>query len=872
MQTANLSVIKRNGAKEEVNFEKIHRRINWLLKNPFPLTKVNAGELAVHVVKGIRDGISTQEIDEYTAAVAASMSNVDLDYNRLAGRIVVNNLHKNTKESFKEKMRVLRGNFTFLVEPRELATGQIVPEKRLLMNPLVSEEFYAYVEQHQEAIQAMLQYDRDYLIDYFGFKTMERSYLSRVDGAIVDRPQDVFMRVAVFIHMGDAPGEALALIKETYDAMSQHYFTHATPTLFNAGTMRPQLASCFLLGSGDSLDGIMKTLKDSATISKYSGGIGFHFDWRASDSYIKGTHGSSNGPIPFLKIFNENMKAWDQGGGKRKGSTAVYMMPHHPNILDFLELTLNEGDDNARARDLFTALWIPDLFMKRVAAHGTWSLFDPAKCPALFKVYGEEFEKQYALMEEAGVYEKQVPAEVVWQAIFKSQKQRGIPYLLYSDAVNRHSNQKNIGMIRSSNLCAEIVIYSDDKEYGVCNLASICLGKFVVDTAPAPNHEFPAAPVFQYKELAKYVAICVRNLNKVIDKSWYPVPEAAFSNFKNRPIGIGVQGLADVFMKFRCSFESDKARELNRKIFETMYYAAVSESSKLARRRYLAFRDRLAESNEPFVVSEGGIKILDSSEWTAETLPTTAGAYATFVGSPLSEGQFHWESYGLKPYSPELPPEKCTSNMFDWESLRMHVQRFGVRNSLLIALMPTATTSQIMGNIESFEPYKNNIYNRKTLAGDFYVVNKYMMRDLGNLGMLNKEVMDYLFANAGSIQGIEGLPQEMRDLYKTVWEIKVRSYIQLARERQPFVDQTQSLNLFVSDLTFDKFTKIQRECWRSGLKTGCYYMRTLPAVEPIKFTLDPTVCETAAAAQKAYAAAASTSAAEEEEVCLICSS
>lgn len=853
-----LSVVKRSGIVEEVNFEKIHRRIRWLVDNPTPLININPGELTQRVVQGIYDGITTQKIDEYSANIAASMSHVHLDYNWLAGRIAINNLHKITQTSFKDKMYALKSNYTRLVEP--LVTNKdVVKRETLLPVPLVSDEFYKFVEKNQSEIEAMIRYERDYFIDFFGFKTMEKAYLSKVNGKVVDRPQDVFMRVAVFIHMPD-----FGAIRETYDAMSLHYFTHATPTLFNAGTPRPQLASCFLLGSDDSLDGIMDTLHKTAVISKYSGGIGFHFDWRCSKSYIKGTHGSSNGPIPFLKIFNENMKAWDQGGGKRRGSTAVYIQPHHPDILAFLSISRLHGEDNERARDLFTALWVPDLFMKRVASKQMWSLFDPAKARVLFDSYGEEFERNYLLFESNQLYEKQVPAETIWRAIFESQKEKGIPYILYGDTVNRHSNQKNLGMIRSSNLCAEIVIYSDSKEFGVCNLASVCLGKFVEDTADPPNHEFPKAPQFQYQKLAQHIAMMVRNLNKVIDKSWYPVPEAELSNFRNRPIGIGVQGLADVFMKFRCSFESEEALSLNRKIFETLYFAALSESSKMARKKYLDIRQRLA--TERFVIKEGSIVICNSWDFTEETLPTNIGAYSSFQGSPLSQGIFHWESYGLKSFDPSLPPEACVSNMFDWESLRNHVVKFGTRNSLLIALMPTATTSQIMGNIESFEPYKSNIYNRKTMAGDFYVINKYLMRDLHEMGLLNKQMIDYLKSNNGSIQNIEGIPQEIKNLYKTVWEIKVRSYILLAKERQPFIDQTQSMNLFVSDLTFDKFTKIQKECWKSGLKTGCYYMRTMPAVDPVKFTLDPNAITSVSSVTQPATND------DPEEMCLVCSS
>lgn len=1187
-------VIKRKGIREEVNFDKINMRIKWLVHEPYELKNVKASQLAQKVIQSLYDGMRTTEIDNYTANLAASLSIEHRDYGVLAGRIVINNCHKNTLKSFKDKMNKLY--------MRTDVSGRICP--------LIGNEFYKFVEKNQDVIESEIDYSRDYFIDFFGFRTLEKGYLLKIDDKIVERPQDLFMRVAVFMHMNPRDyksNSALKQIFETYHLMSQKYFIHATPTLFNAGTVRPALASCFLLGTEDSLEGIMDTATNCANISKWAGGVGFHFsNWRSEGSLIRSTNGKSGGTIPFLRIFNDIARAFNQGG-KRLGSFAAYIEPHHPDIMSFLNLRRNHGDENLRTRDLFLALWISDIFMERVQSNGKWYTFDPDECPGLTESYGEEYTKLYQQYEEQKKYSAEYNAREVWQAIFTSQKEAGMPYMLYKDNVNRHNNQSNMGVIKSSNLCCEITIYSDAKEYGTCftgdtqvltkngykridecdgnevlscynndidleykeqfieaklidngikdvyeldctkidnikatedhlflilesrnkntkinnyqwkklkeldvgdkiilpnnkvlpsydidikqdfdenyltigwilgdgwfcqdkdnkitcgvcfgpheeytrervikhltqlcnntefkkygshksninyytdkngvynwastkqnftkyitdnyglqpctatekiitekiknanpnqiasvlcglfcadgsvyikkpsdrnnerfyitlassskkmiyevqrllhcfgiesnivwhylksrdryqeklvienrisierykkyigfelsphkqekmelglntisrdrnafreyvkvksvkylgqekvfdlnvpdthnfivnglvvhncHLSSICLPKFVEDTYTEEellidsdirrslNHEFPENPKLDYENLSRIAGIVCRNLNKVIDNNLYPCPEAKASSMRGRPIGIGVQGLADVFYKFKTPFDSDFAKSLNKKIFEAIYFGALSASTELSKKEYQ--------------------KINKSSESKTQKTVGSYPAYLENGGSPLANGMFHWEMYGLE--------EKDLSGMFDWATLREHIQTFGIRNSLLTALMPTASTSHLNGNIECFEPLTSNIYKRKVLSGEFIVINKYMVRDLMEMKLWNQDIINYLKISGGSIQGIEGLPDKFKQLYRTAWEVPQKSIIDMCIDRQPFVDQSQSMNLFFQDYTFDKFSSAQFYAWKNKLKTGSYYIRTQASVPPQKFTVNP---------------------------------
>lgn len=1123
-------VIKRKGNREPVSFGKIQTRIQWMKEHPFPLDHVNDTELSQIVIQSLRNDIHTSEIDVYAANLCASMSTVHMNYGVLAGRIAINNHHKNTLNSFRDKVDLLYMR-------KDTQTGEA--------KPLVTDEFYKFVKKYHLEIEKAINYERDYLIDFFGFKSMESSYLLRLDGRLIERPQDTFMRMAIHLHigLGNSPEKTLALIVKTYDSVSTKYYTHASPTLFNSGTPNGNLSSCFLLGSDDSHEGILKTLTDCTKISKWSGGIGFHFDWRGGGSHISGTNGASAGVVPFLKMFNEGAVAFNQGG-KRNGSFASYIEPHHPDIFKFLSLRRNDGDEKLRCRDLFIAVWVSDLFMKRVRDDAEWSVFCPKRCP-LKQVWGEEYEQRYLEYESAGKASAKYKARDVWRAIFESQKESGMPYILFKDACNRSSMQQNIGTIHSSNLCSEITLYSDSKEYGTCfpagtmvltesgyvpieecdgkhvmspldsdeemnffmhkevckvisngekqlvnihtgvtrdieatedhrflvyigkgdirkegvgkrmfcwkrvtdlkigdslvmpapqvlngfrndksgysqfyiqygmryfeqgccnwmdafrmkwnarhysqetitasflcglftryakinstglvldfsqwdvrkeveiqrllrcfgvhsvlsgdqlvirhydsllnfisyvgldssrkqqklitlislfrrnhrdffiapvlkltktrvapvydlcvpqahnfivegvivhncNLASICLQQFVEDALSEEeiqngivrelNHEFPRNPVFNYKKLAEITGDLVVNLNNVVDKNYYPVVESARSNLIHRPLGIGIQGLADVFLKFRVPFESEEAKHLNKSIFETIYYAATSKSSEICREIYMSAKRQIA-SGKSFtskvfpkeIRSEYPELKKDEAKYSktfssVEELPTQIGAYPTFSingGSPLFNGKFHWELFGLK-----REDLVCS---YDWETLREHVAKFGVRNCLTIALMPTAGTSQIMGSSSCFEPYESNIFVRKTISGEFIVVNKYLIHDLQRYGLWNSEIQKYLIACEGSIQNIEGIPQELKELYKTVWEIKQRSIIDLAADRQPFVDHSQSMNLFLNPFTFDVFTSVMFHGWKKGLKTGSYYVYTKPAITPQKFTIE----------------------------------
>jgi ribonucleoside-diphosphate reductase alpha chain len=836
-------IIKRKGTREEVNFDKINLRIKWLVHEPYELKNVKASQLAQKVIQSLYDGMKTTEIDNYTANLSASLSIEHREYAILAGRIVINNCHKNTLSSFNDKMNKLY--------MRTDSTGAICP--------LISNEFYKFIEKNQTYVESIIDYNRDYSIDFFGFRTLEKGYLLKIDEKIVERPQDLYMRVAVYMHMDPSnykSKKALDDITETYNLMSQKYFIHATPTLFNAGTVRPALASCFLLGTTDSLQGIMKTATDCANISKWAGGIGFHFsNWRSEGSLIRSTNGKSGGTIPFLRIFNDIARAFNQGG-KRLGSFAVYIEPHHPDILNFLGLRRNHGDENMRTRDLFLALWISDLFMERVKSDGAWQTFDPDECPGLSDCYGDEYKKLYLQYESDNKMSKTYRAREVWQAIFTSQKESGLPYMLYKDNINSHNNQSNMGIIKSSNLCCEITIYSDEKEYGVCCLASICLPKFVEDTYTEDelklpevnrrilNDEFPTNPKIDYKKLVEIAGVTCRNLNKVIDKNLYPCEEAKRSSMRGRPIGIGVQGLADVMYKFKTPFDSTLAKSINKKIFEAIYFGALSASTELAKKEY----------------QEGNKHSDDRSN-----IPKTFGSYPAYLengGSPLANGKFNWQMYGIE--------EKNLSGMFDWQTLRDHIRVFGVRNSLLTALMPTASTSHLNGNIECFEPLTSNIYKRKVLSGEFIIINKYMVNDLINLGLWDENMINYLKISGGSIQGIEGIPEDFKLLYRTAWEIPQKSIMEMCVDRQPFIDQAQSMNLFFKDFTFDKFSAAQFYAWSNKLKTGSYYIRTQASVAPQKFTVNP---DTATQLESfSVNMEDNLEVKNDDEICLLCSS
>ena len=754
-------VVKRDGRKEPVMFDKITARVRKLCYGLNGL--VDPVKVAMRVIEGLYDGVTTSELDNLAAEIAATLTTTHPDYAKLAARISVSNLHKNTKKSFSETMQDLYE----YVNPR---TGKKAP--------LLSDEVYKVVMDNADTLDSTIIYNRDFGYDYFGFKTLERSYLLKLNGNIAERPQHMLMRVAVGIHLDDIDS-----VIETYELMSKKYFTHATPTLFNSGTPKPQMSSCFLLAMReDSIDGIYDTLKQTAKISQSAGGIGLSIhNIRATGSYIAGTNGTSNGIVPMLRVYNDTARYVDQGGGKRKGSFAIYVEPWHADIFDFLELKKNHGKEEMRARDLFYAMWIPDLFMKRVEADGEWTLMCPNECPGLFSTHSEEFETLYTQYEAEGKGRKTIKARELWEKILESQIETGTPYMLYKDAANRKSNQQNLGTIRSSNLCTEILEYTSKDEIAVCNLASIALPMFV------KNGEF------DHRELFKVTKRVTKNLNRVIDRNYYPVPEARNSNMRHRPIGLGVQGLADTFILLRLPFTSDEAKKLNQEIFETLYYAAVTASMELAK---------------------------------------DEGPYKTYKGSPISKGQFQHNLWGIK--------DEELSGRWNWEKLRSNINKHGVRNSLLVAPMPTASTSQILGNNECFEPYTSNIYTRRVLSGEFIVVNKHLLEDLVKLGLWNENMKQELMRANGSIQHIDAIPEEIRELYKTVWELSMKDIIDMSRQRGYFIDQSQSLNLFMENANFAKLTSMHFYAWKSGLKTGMYYLRTKAAVDAIKFTLDNT--------------------------------
>ncbi|WP_045687472.1 ribonucleoside-diphosphate reductase subunit alpha [Hymenobacter sp. AT01-02] len=762
-------VIKRDGRRESVKFDKVTARIEKLCYG-LNMMYVSPIEVAKKVIDGIYDGVTTIELDNLAAETAASLTTKHPDYAILAARIAVSNLHKVTSKSFSSTMKRLH---TY-EDPK---TGENAS--------LIAQDVWEIVHAHAATLDSAIIYDRDYNYDYFGFKTLERSYLLRLDGKVVERPQHMLMRVAVGIHKHDINAAI-----ETYNLMSERWFTHATPTLFNAGTPKPQLSSCFLLTmKDDSIEGIYDTLKNCALISQSAGGIGLAVhNVRATGSYIKGTNGTSNGLVPMLKVFNDTARYVDQGGGKRKGAFAMYLEPWHADIFDFLDLKKNHGKEEMRARDLFYALWTPDLFMKRVEANGDWTLMCPNECPGLDECYGEEFERLYQKYEREGRGRKTIKAQDLWFAILESQTETGTPYMLFKDAANNKSNQKNLGTIKSSNLCTEIMEYTDKDEVAVCNLASLALPRYV-------RPDEAGNLIFDHQKLYEVTYHATMNLNKVIDINYYPVVEAERSNRRHRPIGLGVQGLADTFIALRMPFESDEASGLNKDIFETIYFAAMTASKDLA--------------------------IKD-------------GHYETFPGSPLSKGQFQFDLWGVTP----------DSGRWDWETLRAQVVEHGVRNSLLVAPMPTASTAQILGNNESFEPYTSNIYVRRVLSGEFMVVNKHLLKDLVKLGLWNEQMKNAIIAANGSVQDIPNIPQNIKDLYKTVWEISQRRIIDMSADRGAYICQSQSLNLHVLNVNFGKLTSMHFHSWKKGLKTGMYYLRTKAAVDAIKFTVQKQAAET----------------------------
>jgi ribonucleoside-diphosphate reductase alpha chain len=783
-------VIKRDGRKEAVKFDKITARIIKMCYGLDPLVSPEA--VAMRVIEGIYDGVTTTVLDNLAAEVAAGKTMDHPDYALLASRIAVSNLHKETKKSFSEVMDDLYN----YIDPK---TGQNAS--------LIAEDVYAVISENRDLLDSSIIYDRDFRYDYFGFKTLTRSYLLRVNGIIVERPQQMLMRVALGIHKNDLP----AAIK-TYNLMSEGWFTHATPTLFNAGTPKPQMSSCFLLTmKEDSIEGIYDTLKSCAQISQSAGGIGLAIhNIRATGSYIKGTNGTSNGIVPMLRVFNDTARYVDQGGGKRKGSFAMYIEPWHADVFDFLDLKKNTGKEEMRARDLFFALWIPDLFMKRVEENGDWTLMCPHECPGLSDTYGDDFEKLYLSYEAAGKGRKTIKAQDLWFKVLESQIETGTPYMLYKDAANKKSNQQNLGTIKSSNLCTEIMEYTAPDEVAVCNLASLALPKYVTEQG-----------TFDHDKLFEVTYQATINLNRIIDGNYYPVPEAKNSNLRHRPIGLGVQGLADAFIMLGFPFESEEARALNREIFETIYYASMTASKDLA----------IAE-----------------------------GPYETYAGSPVSQGIFQFDMWGVTP-----------TNRWEWDLLKQEVKKHGVRNSLLLAPMPTASTAQILGNNECFEPYTSNIYTRRVLSGEFIVVNKHLLKDLVKENLWTNEMRQKLMASNGSVQNINEIPQRIKDLYKTAWEISQKAIIEQAADRGAYICQSQSLNIFMENANFGKLTSMHFYGWKKGLKTGMYYLRTKAATDAIKFTVNKDMVEEPTAQSLEDQQAALACSLENPDNCEMCS-
>jgi len=749
-------VVKRDGRQESVKFDKITARIAKLCYGLNPI--VDSTKIAMKVIEGVFDGVTTSQLDTLAAEIAATSTITHPDYALLASRIAVSNLHKNTKKSFSQTIKDLYE----YIDPK---TGKNAG--------LIADDVYEIVMTNAPELDSAIIYDRDFQFDYFGFKTLERSYLLKLKGQVVERPQHLFMRVAVGIHKAD-----MDEVVKTYNMISEGWFTHATPTLFNAGTPKPQMSSCFLLQmKDDSIPGIYDTLKQTALISQSAGGIGLSIhNVRAKGSYIRGTNGTSNGIVPMLRVFNDTARYVDQGGGKRKGSFAIYLEPWHADVFEFLDLRKNHGKEEVRARDLFYALWIPDLFMKRVKENGKWTLMCPNECPGLSDCWGEEFEALYTKYESEGKGRETINAQDLWYKILESQIETGNPYMLYKDAANRKSNQQNLGTIKSSNLCTEIIEYTSPDEIAVCNLGSIALPKFVKDGE------------FDHNKLFEVSYQLTVNLNKVIDQNYYPVPETRNSNMRHRPIGIGVQGLADAFILMRFPFDSDEAKKLNREVFETIYYAACTASKDLARRD---------------------------------------GAYETFQGSPASKGILQFDMWNVTP-----------TDRWEWNVLKEEIMKYGMRNSLLMAPMPTASTAQILGNNECFEPYTTNIYSRRTLAGEFIVVNKHLLKDLVNLGIWNDTLKNKLLAANGSVQNIDEIPDNLKALYKTAWELSQRVVVDMSADRGAYICQSQSLNVFMENANYGKLTSMHFYAWEKGLKTGMYYLRTKAATDAIKFTVN----------------------------------
>ena len=907
--TEEMHVIKRDGSKQDVSFDKILLRVQNLGREA-NISSIPYTNLVVKVIDQLYNGIETTEIDELTAQQCASMQTIHPDYEVLASRILISNHHKNTNTCFSDVVDQLY-NFKDVHDNNK---------------PLVNKEMHTIVcnEENKNKFNEMIDYSRDFLIDYFGFKTLERAYLMRINKIIVERPQHMWLRCAIQIH-----GSDIEKVKKTYDLMSQKYFTHATPTLFNSGTPRPQLSSCYLIGmEDDSIDGIYNTLTDCAKISKWAGGIGLHIhNVRASGSHIRGTNGTSNGIIPMLKVFNNTARYVDQGGGKRNGSFAMYIEPWHADIDDFLNLKKNHGDEEMRARDLFYALWIPDLFMKRVKMGGEWTLMCPDECPGLSDCYGDEFEKLYSSYEKEGKGRTTIKARDLWFKILDSQIETGTPYILFKDAANEKSNQKNLGVIKSSNLCTEIIEYSDAKETAVCNLASIGLSKFVekrdvkIDNVPIkiysktkcsyctkvktyltdrnisyqeinlddvktkekfyerisreqgkPIHSVPQIyiankyigghsefmnhvnikAIYRFDKLHEVTKVVTDNLNNIIDCNYYPTEKTRRSNMMHRPIGIGVQGLADTFAMLDIPYDSSEARELNKDIFETIYHASLERSNEIAIERAI-FMDKICEAyksqkfheNRDSEIYKTDFLVNDSTEQDIISLlekykPTIAevkskyahGSYSTFVGSPASKGILQFDMWG--------PQHKPYKNRYDWNKLKESVKQHGLRNSLLVAPMPTASTSQILGNNECFEPFTNNVYSRRTIAGDYVIANKHMIRELLSLGLWNEEICNSVIEQNGSIQHLKNVPQHVRNKYKIVWEIPMKHMINMASDRGAFICQSQSLNLWQADPNYKSLTSMHFYSWEQGLKTGIYYLRRKPRAAPQQFTVDPS--------------------------------
>tara|TARA_B110000459_G_scaffold157167_1_gene172084 strand:+ start:1396 stop:3738 length:2343 start_codon:yes stop_codon:yes gene_type:complete len=761
-------VVKRDGRKEPVKFDKITARIIKMCYGLDPLVSPEA--VAMKVIEGIYDGVTTTDLDNLAAEVAAAKTIDHPDYALLASRIAVSNLHKDTKKTFSDVMSDLYN----YIDPK---TGENAA--------LLSEEVFSIIMDNKDLFDSNIIYDRDFRYDYFGFKTLTRSYLMKLNGEIAERPQQMLMRVSIGIHKNDVESAL-----KTYNLMSEGWFTHATPTLFNSGTPKPQMSSCFLLtAKEDSIEGIYDTLKSCAQISQSAGGIGLSIhDIRATGSYIKGTNGESNGIVPMLRVFNDTARYVDQGGGKRKGSFAIYLEPWHADVFDFLDLKKNHGKEEQRARDLFYALWIPDLFMKRVKENGDWTLMCPHECPGLSDTHSKEFEKLYTKYEKAGKGRKTIKAQDLWFKILESQIETGTPYMLYKDAANAKSNQQNLGVIKSSNLCTEIIEYTAPDEVAVCNLASLALPKYIENKT------------FDFEKLFNVTYQATLNLNKIIDGNFYPVEEARNSNLRHRPIGLGVQGLADAFILMGYPFESPEAKALNREVFETIYFASMTASKDLAKE---------------------------------------LGHYETYPGSPVSKGVFQYDMWNVTP-----------TDRWEWKLLKAEVKKYGVRNSLLLAPMPTASTAQILGNNECFEPYTSNIYTRRVLSGEFIIVNKHLLKDLVKENLWTADMRNKIKEASGSIQNIDEVPQRLKDLYKTAWEISQKAIIDQAADRGAYICQSQSLNIFMENANFGKLTSMHFYGWEKGLKTGMYYLRTKAATDAIKFTVDKTVVSKSAPKSK----------------------